>query len=99
MIDAKSFSVDVNKTVTFVRAEALNQAKAFVESFAPLTNGRGYSDGTIRPDERIKLIMMVADWLLNDQAAITRAIEDAAAALEAYGYDSAAAYVRRGIEA
>jgi spore germination protein YaaH len=99
MIDAAAISVDVNKAVTFVRAEALERAREFVEGFAPTKNARGYSDGTIRPDERVKLIMTVADWLLNDQAAITRAVEETAAALDAYGYDSAASYVRRRIEA
>jgi hypothetical protein len=98
MIDTTAISVDMNKAVTFVRAEALTKAREFVEGFAPVTNARGYSDGTIRPDERLKLILMVADWLLNDEAAITRAAEETAAALEAIGYDSAASFVRAGVK-
>jgi hypothetical protein len=96
MIDATALAVNTNKTVTFLRAEALEAAKTFVESFAPLANSRGYSDGTIRPDERLRLVLLVADWLLNDEAAIKRAAEDIASALDAYGYSSSADYVRSG---
>lgn len=52
-----------------LRAEALAAASEIVEEFAPRANARGYTDGTINPAERVRLVLLVADWLLGDAPA------------------------------
>jgi hypothetical protein len=46
------------------RVEAWNMATSIVATLAPYQNPRGFADGVIRPELRVKLIMQVADWLL-----------------------------------
>jgi hypothetical protein len=46
------------------RTEALEAATTFVDGIAPRTNSRGYSDGCLKPTERIDAVLLVADWLL-----------------------------------
>lgn len=46
------------------RSEALAAAVTLVDDLAPRTNARGYTDGVIKPDERVSLVLRVADWLL-----------------------------------
>ena len=51
------------------RTEALAAATEVVDAFAPRANARGYADGTIKPAERVRLVLSVADWLLGDAPA------------------------------
>lgn len=46
------------------RLDALAHATKLVDEFAPRVNARGYSDGAIKPSERVELVLKVADWLL-----------------------------------
>jgi hypothetical protein len=46
------------------RDQALAAGLAIVDEIAPRTNARGYSDGTIKPGERVTLALQIADWLL-----------------------------------
>jgi hypothetical protein len=51
------------------RTEALAAAIEIVEAFAPRANARGFADGAIKPTERVRLVLRVADWLLGDALA------------------------------
>lgn len=62
------------------RVEAFQAASKIVDDFAPRANSRGYADGTIRPAERVELVIRVAEWLLSDEATIAAAVDRVSAA-------------------
>jgi hypothetical protein len=49
------------------RSEALTAAVALLDDLAPRANQRGFTDGVIKPGERIALVLRVADWLLSGE--------------------------------
>lgn len=62
------------------RPEALEAASKVVAELAPTTNARGYADGSLRPAERVELVLRVADWFLADEASIAAAVDRVKAA-------------------
>jgi hypothetical protein len=57
------------------RPEALAAAVALLDDIAPRANSRGYSDGTIKPAERVALVLQVADWFLVDVVTVEAAVK------------------------